>query len=136
METIYKFPGNELSFLADSKEHALERYKEYYGEEDDKESFPDYTIDDIIEQEVEDQIELDEKYGIVRGKSDEGDCPFFETYGNDMAKISSTEEKYVWTIVEGDDGLMYATPGYHHVNRLNYIITKKPWDFNSKEYLW
>lgn len=134
METIYKFP-NEVVFIASSKEDALATYNDYH-EDDDKEDFPDYTISDITEEEVEDQIELDEKYGIVKGKSDEGDSPFFETYGKDMEKISSTEEKYVWTIVEGDDGLMYATPGYHHVNRLNYIITKKPWDDTSKEYLW
>jgi hypothetical protein len=135
METIYKFPGNELSFLADSKEHALERYKEYYGEED-KEPFPYYTIQDIVEEEHEDHEELDEKYGIVRGICKEGDDPCLETFGEDLKKVKMTQPDHVWTIVDSDNGLMYAVPGYHHVNRINYIITEKPWDYDSKEYLW
>ena len=38
---------------------------------------------------------------------------------------------YVWTIVEtGDDndGNWYALPGIHLVNRLGYVMTKKPWN--------
>lgn len=37
---------------------------------------------------------------------------------------------HVWTIVEsGDpkDENWYAMPGYHFVNRLGYVLTRKPW---------
>ncbi len=37
----------------------------------------------------------------------------------------------VWTVVEsGDDadGNWYASPGYHVVNKLGYVLTSKPWD--------
>lgn len=33
----------------------------------------------------------------------------------------------VWTIVEGDDGNLYAAPGYRVVNRLGYVVTERPW---------
>ncbi len=36
----------------------------------------------------------------------------------------------VWTILEsggGDDGNWYASPGFHVVNRMGYVMTKKPW---------
>jgi hypothetical protein len=37
---------------------------------------------------------------------------------------------YIWTIVDsGDDsdGNWYAQPGFHVVNRLGYVMTRKPW---------
>lgn len=37
---------------------------------------------------------------------------------------------HVWTIIDsGDDndGNWYASPGFHLVNRLGYVMTKKPW---------
>jgi hypothetical protein len=36
----------------------------------------------------------------------------------------------VWTIIDpanGDDGNWYASPGFHIVNRLGYVMTKRPW---------
>ena len=41
------------------------------------------------------------------------------------------EDRYVWTVIEtGDssDGNWYAVPGYHIVNKLGYVVTKKPWN--------
>ena len=38
--------------------------------------------------------------------------------------------EHVWTIVNsGDDsdGNWYAQPGFHVVNRLGYVMTRKPW---------
>lgn|GEM_PF-4297747 len=38
---------------------------------------------------------------------------------------------FVWTVIEsGDDadGNWYASPGYHIVNKLGYVLTLKPWD--------
>lgn len=36
----------------------------------------------------------------------------------------------VWAILEsgdGDDGNWYASPGFHLVNRMGYVLTKKQW---------
>lgn len=33
----------------------------------------------------------------------------------------------VWTVVEGSDGALYASPGYHRVNVVDYVITEHPW---------
>jgi len=34
---------------------------------------------------------------------------------------------HVWTRVDGDDGNIYITNGWHFVNRIDYIITLSPW---------
>lgn len=34
----------------------------------------------------------------------------------------------VWTMVEGDNGNLYISQGYHRVNRMGYIITALPYD--------
>lgn len=57
----------------------------------------------------------------------------FETFGNDLKTVLAYDEKYVWTCIDGDDG-MYFISGYHLVNRIFYLITNEPWpDF--EEYL-
>jgi hypothetical protein len=33
----------------------------------------------------------------------------------------------IWTVVEGDYGDLFASPGYAFVNRLHYLVTEKPW---------
>lgn len=44
----------------------------------------------------------------------------------------------VWTIVEGDDGNLYAITGFHIVNRLYYAVTKEEWtdEDEQREYKW
>jgi len=37
-----------------------------------------------------------------------------------------TDERCVWTIVEGDNNRLYLTPGYHYVNRLGYAVCEVP----------
>ena len=37
---------------------------------------------------------------------------------------------HVWTIIESgsdEDSNWYASPGFHIVNRMGYVMTKKPW---------
>ena len=37
---------------------------------------------------------------------------------------------HVWTIIESgydEDGNWYASPGFHIVNRMGYVMTTKPW---------
>lgn len=47
--------------------------------------------------------------------------------------------RYVWTIVEGDNGKLYLSPGYHFVNRLGYAICEIPFnetEENNTEYVY
>jgi len=52
----------------------------------------------------------------------------YETYGAELFYVKRYDERYVWTIIEGDEGQWYLIPGYHFINRIGYIITKQPHD--------
>lgn len=44
--------------------------------------------------------------------------------------VRDQSQEHVWTIIEsGDDadGNWYAVPGFHIVNKLGYVMTRKPW---------
>lgn len=44
--------------------------------------------------------------------------------------VRDQSPEHVWTIVDsGDDtdGNWYAQPGFHVVNNLGYVMTRKPW---------
>ena len=44
--------------------------------------------------------------------------------------------EHVWTIVDsGDDsdGNWYAQPGFHVVNKLGYVMTRKPWSDSTPD---
>lgn len=54
----------------------------------------------------------------------------YETYGVEeqhVRNVAQVNEGFVWTIIDGDDGLS-ITSGYHYVNRFGYIITQLPAD--------
>jgi hypothetical protein len=84
----------------------------------------------------EDQYDAwDAKYQPMDNHFDGADK--FETYGVDLdyvLSIANTEPARVWTLVEGDDGNLYITSGYHLVNRINYFITHKPCELEYEEY--
>lgn len=44
----------------------------------------------------------------------------------------------VWTVVEGDNGKLYAITGFHIVNKLHYVVTEEPWteEDESIDYKW
>ncbi len=45
-------------------------------------------------------------------------------------EVREQPENCVWTVVDsGDDtdGNWYALPGFHVVNKLGYVMTRKPW---------
>lgn len=43
----------------------------------------------------------------------------------------------VWTVVEDDEGNgAYALPGYHIVNKIDYVVTAKPWDDEDVDAVW
>ena len=50
----------------------------------------------------------------------------YETYGDEADYVSQQDEKFVWTELDGDEGV-YIVSGYHFVNRIQYYITNKPW---------
>lgn len=55
----------------------------------------------------------------------EGEIKLYETVGDDFEKVWATSKKYVWTLVEGDNGHWYLVPGVSYVNRMNYVICDK-----------
>jgi len=40
----------------------------------------------------------------------------------------------VWTVVETDEDRLLILPGFHLVNRLGYLLTRKPWQADSEEF--
>ena len=55
----------------------------------------------------------------------------FETYGEELdyvLSIANSEPARVWTLVDGADGNLYIVDGYHLVNRVNYFVTKNPFE--------
>lgn len=34
----------------------------------------------------------------------------------------------LWTVVDGDDGGLYALSGWHYVNRVGYVLTEEDWE--------
>lgn len=61
----------------------------------------------------------------------EGGC-MFETYGPELDFVKTQEPKKVWTVLEVD-GLFYYAAGFHHVNRMGYLITEVPWETGEEE---
>ena len=66
--------------------------------------------------------------------ADEDVCCFngcmFETYGEDLDYVwqaAQDNPKKVWTIIEGDEGMYYAS-GFHRVNRMGFLICEVEFD--------
>lgn len=48
----------------------------------------------------------------------------------DYEDVTDLSLNHVWTILESgtdDNDNWYASPGFHYVNRLGYVLTRKPW---------
>lgn len=54
-------------------------------------------------------------------------------YGKDWEILKTVSSDYVWTVVESE-GDRWITPGFHVVNRVCYLITKKPHMFLPFEF--
>lgn len=98
------------------------------------------------------EIEFDEVYKpkinhILRAEmdlsiADEDICSYggtmYETYGDELNYICSLitggKSNHIWTVVEGDDGDLIIIAGYHFINRMGYIVTKKGWE-NSTDWV-
>lgn len=51
----------------------------------------------------------------------------FETFGEELQYVLQQPNNHIWTYIE-EDNFLYYVSGYHLVNRLGYMITKKPYD--------
>ncbi len=54
-------------------------------------------------------------------------------YGRDWATLKTVSPDYVWTVVDSD-GDQWITPGIHVVNRICYLVTRRPHLFLSLEF--
>jgi hypothetical protein len=50
----------------------------------------------------------------------------FETHGDELAFVQSMPKEQVWTLVEGFEGGSYIVEGVRRVNRVGYLVTRKP----------
>jgi hypothetical protein len=53
-------------------------------------------------------------------------------------EVVKLNPRTVWTVVEGDNGKLYAVTGVHFVNRLYFAVTKEEWteEDEQREYKW
>lgn len=78
--------------------------------------------------------EFDQRYPLVPNYLNRhaswatGDGPgcLFETYGEELDFVRAKDARFVWTLIDGDDGDMYLVSGFHRVNRVGYLISSKP----------
>ena len=49
----------------------------------------------------------------------------FETYDEDLEFVASQMPEFVWTEMDGDNGV-YIVSGMHYVNRIQYYVCKTP----------
>jgi len=73
------------------------------------------------DQHLISEREFDESWGAYTAPS--GNLFAFD-------EVRNQPMNHVWTVVEtGDDsnGSWYAQPGFHVVNTLGYVLTRKPW---------
>lgn len=51
------------------------------------------------------------------------DGNMFETFGEELDFVRQQENSHVWTYCE-EDNTLFISSGYHHVNRLGYLVTE------------
>lgn len=55
--------------------------------------------------------------------------------GPDLVYLKEQNIHNIWTILDCD-GKMYICPGWHYVNRMDYLVTKHPWKEGQRDYLY
>lgn len=92
----------------------------------------EWDYDNISYDDVEDFERIFKPiYGLSSEFTDEFGGMALETYGNDLQIVKgqlAKKPKTVWTLVEGENEAITIESGFHVVNRLAYIITKKEFD--------
>ena len=69
--------------------------------------------------------------------STEYDDGRLETFGPDLEQAKALAEansKRLWTAIECD-GEQFYVAGFHHVNRLYYVVTVEEWTHDDESYL-
>lgn len=138
MTKVWEFPNGD-AIAAETAEEAAEELRE--RNEDDN-----YNPKKAKLTEIKDANDFEREFGTARqrpSRTESGSAEWLETYGKDLKKImklaNSSDPKVsqtVWTVVEGDTGLLYLVAGYHYVNRLCYVISKRPWTTGQEVFLW
>lgn len=59
---------------------------------------------------------------------------YYNWDGEDLDILNATAPEYIWTIVSGDNGNLYVSPGRRFVNRMDYVICKHPWKEGQRDY--
>jgi len=54
-----------------------------------------------------------------------------ETFGDDLELVKSLPVESVWTVVDGDDTDQWILTGIHTINRICYLITEVPHDWQE-----
>lgn len=49
-----------------------------------------------------------------------------ETFGKDFDLVRRLDRNYIWTVVDGENGDQWITPGICYVNRVCYLVTEVP----------
>lgn len=118
----------QFSCFAENEAHAREQAENAY---------PGLTVLNACLREPENFDEFLDVYGFVEntgrfacGGSIDDKSYGWETFSPDVdevLKVANSEPGRVHTVVDGDDGRLWLTSGYHLVNRIFYIITQKPY---------
>lgn len=80
----------------------------------------------------DDYIVWKEKFNPVMDKKDES-LRLYHWEGEDLKELQAVEPEYVWTMIDCE-GKLYLSPGWHRVNRMDYLICKKPWNEKTRDY--
>lgn len=88
----------------------------------------DFSIpkDDVLMVILEDIEEFDQLFKPLQNPFEGEGCYHFETFGKEYEMVLKAHRENthtVWTVIDGDDGNMYVTQGWHFVDRVHYIIT-------------
>lgn len=57
-----------------------------------------------------------------------------ETFGEDLELVKSLPATHLWTVVDGDEGEQWILTGIHTVNRICYLITEIPHDWQDMQF--
>jgi len=57
-----------------------------------------------------------------------------ETFGEDFELVRRHNQNFLWTVVDGDSGAQWITTGLQYVNRVCYLITKRPHEWIPVEF--
>lgn len=58
----------------------------------------------------------------------------FETYGEELDFVKEQKNTKVWTLIDGESETTWLVAGFHIVNRIGYIVTKKEWTDENEEF--